>query len=332
MHDVTHYAHPDGSPFPAQECSGLNVLRDGALLTDHEDWFIRKDGSFFPVTYSASPIVLDGRVEGLVVVFRDTSEARRAAAEREELLATTERARADAEAANRAKDAFLSMVSHELRTPLYAMLNWLEVLRTGKGERAERALASMQRSAEAQSKLVEDLLDVSRITSGRLRVELQPVDLESVVRAALETVLPAAEAKGIRLEAKLPEEATVVAADAGRLQQVAWNLLSNAVKFTPQGGQVQVGIERTGRHARLVVRDTGPGIAREFLPYVFEPFQQAEPAPARRQGGLGLGLAIARHLVELHGGRIGVESEGEGQGTAFTVTLPLLRAQEDHDS
>jgi PAS domain S-box-containing protein len=323
MHEMTHYAHPDGRPFPAEECAGLRCVRDGEALVNHEDFFIRKDGTFFPVTYSASPVVLDGRVAGVVVVFRDRTEAVRRAAEREELLVSAERARAEAEAANRAKDEFLSVVSHELRTPLSSMLNWLRVLRSGGGHHTERALESLQRSAEAQAKLVEDLLDMSRVSTGQLRLEQEPVDLAGVVRAAVEAVLPAAHAKGLRIETKL-EAGTIVAADAQRLQQVAWNLLSNAVKFTPRGGLVQVAIEQGYAQARLVVRDDGAGIPAAFLPHVFEHFRQAEPAASRRHSGLGLGLAIVRQLVELHGGSVSAESEGEGRGAVFTVTLPLL--------
>jgi signal transduction histidine kinase len=323
MHEMTHYAHPDGRPFPAEECAVLRTLRDGEALVNHEDSFVRKDGTFFPVTYSASPVVTDGRVAGVVVVFRDTTESVRRAAEREELLVSARRARAEAEAANRAKDELLSVVSHELRTPLSSMLNWLRVLRSGAGQHTERALQSLQRSAEAQAKLVEDLLDMSRVSTGQLRLELAPVDLAGVVRAAVEAVLPAAHAKGLRIEAKL-EGGTIVAADAQRLQQVAWNLLSNAVKFTPAGGLVQVGIERGYAQARLVVRDDGVGISADFLPHVFEHFRQAEPAASRRHSGLGLGLAIVRQLVELHGGSVSAESEGEGRGAAFAVTLPLL--------
>src|SRR4029453_5716571 len=324
MHQITHYAHPDGSPFPAAECAGLQVLRSGVSLSDYEDFFIRKDGSFFPVLYSSAPIRSEGQTVGLVVAFRDMTQSVRAAAEREDLLAATETARAEAEAANRAKDEFLSVVSHELRTPLSSMLNWLRVLRSGREAHAERALQSMQRSAEAQGRLIEDLLDASRITSGRLRIALRSVVLADVVRAALEAVAPAAEAKGVRIEPKLDDGDAVVAGDADRLQQVAWNLLSNAVKFTPAGGTVRVAIERSDQQLRFVVSDTGEGIAPHFLPHVFDRFKQAAPAATRRHGGLGLGLAIVRHLVEAHGGRVAVESAGVGQGATFTVTLPRV--------
>jgi signal transduction histidine kinase len=258
----------------------------------------------------------------VVVVFRDQTEAVRRAVEREELLAATELARSEAEAANRAKDEFLSVVSHELRTPLASMLNWLRVLRSGDARHTARALESLQRSAEAQTKLVEDLIDTSRIAARQLRVERAAVDLAGVVRSALDATLPGAHAKRLRIETKL-ETGVVVAGDAQRLQQVAQNLLSNAVKFAHAGGLVQVRVEKGYSHGRLVVRDDGPGIPAAFLPHVFERFRQAEPAASRRHGGLGLGLAIVRQIVELHGGDVSAESEGEGRGATFTVTLPL---------
>jgi len=235
-------------------------------------------------------------------------------------------ARAAAEAASRTKDEFLSVLSHELRTPLASMLSWLRVLRSGKAVPAPRvpqALESMERSTRLQAKLVEDLLDVSRIVTGRLRLDLRPVSFATVVRAALDTVAPAAEAKGVRIEAQLAGD-SLVAGDADRLQQVAWNLLSNAVKFTPRGGQVHVAIDVVTQHARLLIRDTGRGIPRDFLPSVFERFKQADTPASRTEGGLGLGLAIVRHLVELHGGIVSVESGGEGTGATFVVTLPVL--------
>ena len=322
MHDVTHYEHPDGRPFPAEECSGFQVLRTGTALHDHEDTFIRKDGSFFPVVYSSAPILSGGDVEGLAVVFRDVTHEKQAAAEREQLLASAEEARAEAEAANRAKDEFLSLASHELRTPLSSMLNWLHVLRSGKEAPHERALDSLERSVRLQAKLVEDLLDVARIVSGSFRLELRPMNLADVASAALDTLLPSAEAKGVRVESKLAP--LHVEGDAERLQQVVSNLLSNALKFTPSGGVVQLRLEQADDCARLLVQDSGRGIAVELLPHVFDRFWQEEPTDTRREGGLGLGLAIVRHLVEAHGGRVTAESEGEGRGAVFNVELPLL--------
>ena len=233
-------------------------------------------------------------------------------------------ARTAAEAASRAKDEFLSVISHELRTPLTAMTNWLRVLRTDKGPLASRAIESIDRSARAQAKLIEDLLDVSRIVTGHMRLDLRPVDLPAVIRGAVETIRPTADAKGVRMLADLDTPA-MVSGDPDRLQQVAWNLLSNAVKFTPRGGLVKVRVEGAAdRDVRFVVRDTGRGISPQFLPHIFERFRQADAAATRRHGGLGLGLAIVRHLAELHGGTVEVESAGEGLGAVFTVTLPRV--------
>ena len=235
------------------------------------------------------------------------------------------RARAEAQDANRAKDEFLSTVSHELRTPLQAMLGWVAVLRQGKlGEaKAARAMDIIEQSGRAQARLIGDLLDVSRMVSGRLRIEMRPVILPPIVQAAIDAVQPTAEAKRVHVRCLFDPSIGPVAGDADRLQQVVWNLLSNAVKFTPSGGRVELRLERDGPEARIVVLDTGQGIPADFLPHVFERFRQGEDVrSARRQGGVGLGLAIARHLVELHGGRVHVESAGVGHGTTFTVVLP----------
>jgi PAS domain S-box-containing protein len=326
MHDLTHYAHPDGAPFPAEECAVLRVLRHGVTLVDHTDTFIRKDGTFFPVVYSAGRIMSGDRVDGLVVVFRDVTHQKQIEAERERLLAEAQQARADAEAASRAKDEFLSIVSHELRTPLSSMTNWIRVLRKTRGETNERAVDGIDRAAHAQSTLVEDLLDVSRIAGGRLRLAARDVDVRTVVAEALDAVRPAADGKGIRLESHVPDVPLTVYGDPDRLQQVVWNLLSNAVKFTPQRGRVTTWVERVDDDVRLVVQDTGCGITAKFLPYVFDRFAQAESAATRRHGGLGLGLSIVRNLVELHGGTVSVDSAGESHGATFTVVLPLAAA------
>jgi PAS domain S-box-containing protein len=239
------------------------------------------------------------------------------------LFEAEQRARADAEAANRAKDEFLSVVSHELRTPLNSILGWTRVLGTDKtGQRTARAIESIARSVRTQTRLIEDLLDVSRIASRQLRLESRPVDLEGIVRSAVEEIRPEAETKGVSLELALGTP-TFVVGDADRLLQIASNLLGNAVKFTPAAGRIEVRLEREAGEARLVVSDNGRGIAPDFLPLVFEPFRQAESVANRREGGLGLGLAITRHLVELHGGRIHVESPGEDAGSIFAVSLPL---------
>jgi signal transduction histidine kinase len=235
------------------------------------------------------------------------------------------RAKQQAEEANRMKDEFLATLSHELRTPLNAMLGWAQVLRLGKLDPAAsaRALETIERNARSQAQLIADLLDVSRIITGKLRLDLQPVELRRIIEAVLDSVRPAADAKGIRLQVALDPLASPVLGDADRLQQVVWNLLSNAIKFTPQEGSVEVRLRQTPTSAEMRVSDSGVGIRPDFLPYVFDRFRQAEGSITRSHGGLGLGLSIVRHLVELHGGTVEVQSEGEGKGAAFTVHLPV---------
>jgi len=232
-------------------------------------------------------------------------------------------------AANRVKDEFLATLSHELRTPLNAVLGYARILRGGllQGDTAVHALQVMERNATALTHIVDDVLDMSHIVSGRTRLQVQPVDLRTVVRAATETVRPAAEAKGVRLQAFIESHAEPISGDPERLQQVVWNLLANAVKFTPRDGRVQVRVASVDAHVEVVVTDTGMGIAADFLPHVFERFRQADSSTTRRHGGLGLGLAIARHIVEMHGGTIDVESPGEGAGATFRVRLPPLAAR-----
>jgi signal transduction histidine kinase/DNA-binding response OmpR family regulator len=245
-----------------------------------------------------------------------------------DLLMREEQARADAEAANRLKDEFLATVSHELRTPLNSILGWAQLLRTGslEEESATRALSTIERNTRALAQIIDDLLDVSRIITGKLRLRVQPIQLGPVVEAALESIRPATDAKNIRLEVTLDPAAGVVSGDTSRLQQIVWNLLSNAIKFTPSGGHVEVGLERVGSAARITITDNGEGINSEFLPYVFDRFRQADSTFTRMHGGLGLGLAIVRHLVELHGGEVSAESKGRGEGATFSVSFPLLTA------
>ena len=245
--------------------------------------------------------------------------------ERARLLVREQELRRQAEDANRMKDEFLATLSHELRTPLNAMLGWAQVLRLGKVDAAaaSRALETIERNARVQAQLIADLLDVSRIITGKLRLEVQAVELPRIIEAALDSVRPGADAKGIRLDVRLDPLTSPVMGDADRLQQVIWNLLSNAIKFTPQGGMVQVGLRLEGGSAEVRVSDTGAGIRPDFLPYVFDRFRQAESTITRSHGGLGLGLSIVRHLVELHGGSVAVQSEGEGKGAVFTVRLPV---------
>jgi signal transduction histidine kinase/CheY-like chemotaxis protein len=238
-----------------------------------------------------------------------------------------------AEAANRTKDEFLATMSHELRTPMTAILGWAQLLRshTLSPDDFARALEIVERNAQSQKKLIDDLLDISRIITGKLRLDVQPVDLASVVAAAVDALRPTAEAKAIRLQPLLDPQAGPVSGDTDRLQQVVWNLLSNAIKFTPRGGRVQVRLERINSHVEIVVSDTGRGISADFLPHVFDRFRQADGTTTRRHGGLGLGLSIVRQLVELHGGTVGVESNGEGQGATFIVRLPLMVTRKQWD-
>ncbi len=235
-----------------------------------------------------------------------------------------EHARHTAETANRAKDEFLAVVSHELRTPLTPILAWARMLRSGQLDpAATRAAEIIERNAKSQAQLIEDLLDVSRIITGKLRLDVRQVEIAPVIESAIDSVRPTAELKAVRLRTVIDPRAGAVSGDPERLTQIIWNLLSNAVKFTPKGGQVQVLLQRINSHVEITVSDTGQGIASEFLPYVFDRFRQADSSTTRAHGGLGLGLAIVRHLVELHGGRIRVESPGEGKGSTFMVELPI---------
>jgi PAS domain S-box-containing protein len=239
-------------------------------------------------------------------------------------------AKREAEEATRAKDEFLATVSHELRTPLTAILGWARMLQTGNLDQTKtaRALAAIERNAESQNQLIGDLLDFSRIISGRIRLDVGQVELAPVVEAAIDVVSPAADAKGIRLQSVLDPKAGPVSGDPERLQQILWNLLSNAIKFTPKGGRVQVRLRRVDSSVEMTVSDTGCGIPAEFLPYVFERFRQADQTTTRRQAGLGLGMAITKHLVELHGGTIRAESPGMGQGATFILHLPVMIAHD----
>ncbi|MBY0278087.1 PAS domain-containing protein [Candidatus Binatia bacterium] len=266
-----------------------------------------------------------GRALRAVGAMEDVSERRRAEAERAALLERERRARADAEAANRAKDEFLAVVSHELRTPLSPILGFLEILLEDPAATPEQrmALATIERNARSLSFLIDDLLDVSRITSGKLSLEYVPVELGELVRAVVESARPAADGKGVRLALESETDALLVAGDAGRLTQVIANLLSNAIKFTPLRGEVAVALVRDRGRAVIRVRDTGKGIAPDLLPHVFERFRQGDTSDTRVHGGLGLGLAIVRHIVDRHGGVVTAASPGENLGATFTVELPL---------
>jgi len=254
----------------------------------------------------------------------EIAERKQAEEERAQLLVREQTARAEAEDANRTKDEFLATLSHELRTPLTAILGWSQIVRSRALDESQlsHALETIERNARAQSQLINDLLDVSRIITGKLQIEALSVDLTKVIEAALDSVRPEIEAKEIELETSLTA-IKPVRGDANRLQQVFWNLFSNAVKFTPKGGKINVTSKRNGPHMQISVTDTGIGISPQFLPYIFDRFRQADGSTTRAQSGLGLGLAIVRHLVELHHGRIDVESKGENRGSRFTISLPI---------
>ncbi|MDC0713208.1 PAS domain S-box protein [Stigmatella sp. ncwal1] len=313
--------HPEDAKRSSDTFLAANAKREPFRL----DYRLRrKDGEYRWLIDSGSPrFGPAGEFLGYIGSLIDITERKQAEDERERLLTRESSARQEAQEANRLKDEFLATVSHELRTPLTAMLGWVQMLRMGNlpvGKHA-RALETVERNARVQSQLIEDLLDVSRIMSGKLKLEVEPVEVSVVVEHALESVRPAADAKGIRIQAAVDSTSHVMG-DAQRLQQVIWNLLSNAVKFTPKGGRVQVFVERRDSSVDIVVADTGRGIPEKFLPYVFDRFRQADGSTTRSAGGLGLGLSIVRHLVELHGGTVGVLSE-EGKGATFTVSLPL---------
>ena len=265
---------------------------------------------------------------------QEIAERKQAEEERARMLVREQAARAEAEAANRTKDEFLATLSHELRTPLTAILGWSHLLKTNKfdEQNTTRALETIERNARSQSQLIDDLLDVSRIITGKLHLDVRPVELSNIVEAAIDSTRPAADAKAIQFELTLDKSAGQVSGDASRLQQVVWNLFTNAVKFTPEGGRVRVRLEHADDHAEIIVSDTGQGINPQFLPYIFDRFRQADGSTTRKHGGLGLGLAIARHLIEMHGGTIKAHSDGINQGSTFSVRLPLRTANLSRDA
>lgn len=313
---------------PAQQVmNSEDVVRlaDDSLL-------ISREGAERPIDDSCAPIRSDdGRIIGVVLVFRDVSEQRSTererqtiAAERERLLYAERAARTDAERANRIKDEFVAMVSHELRTPLNAILGWAQLMMGGTqdSEVITHGLDVIARNTRLQARLISDLLDVSRIASGKLQLDIQPTELVPIIAAAMETVEQDAAAKNIRIRRDLDLSIEPIAGDRMRLQQIVWNLLANAIKFSPHGGQISVSLRRNGADVEIVVADSGVGISAQVLPYIFDPFRQADQSITRRFGGLGLGLAIVKHVAELHGGSVLAVSPGEGQGATFTVRLP----------
>jgi PAS domain S-box-containing protein len=310
------------------------VLREGQIvgLANHIA-LLDRNGRAIPIDDSAAPIrTPEGRLMGVVMVFRDVTERRQAERQQAGAIEREREARREAEAAARSKDEFVATLSHELRTPLNAIFGWVQLLRGGALDDGARvhALEVIERSTRTQTRMVEDLLDVSRMMSGNLRIEPRPVDLAAVVNAAVDAVRPALDAKSLNLVTGLDSEAGPVAGDPERLQQVIWNLLTNAIKFTPRGGRIDVRLERRDSGVQVQVSDSGRGIAPDFVPRVFERFSQAEASSSRSQPGLGIGLALVRHLVELHGGTVQVASDGEGRGATFTVRLPVPATLQGH--
>ena len=319
--------HPDEEP------TILERIRRGERIEHYETSRIRKDGGVIHVSLTVSPIRDSlGRIIGASKIARDITESKQIEGREREVLRQAQEAkrqaevaREQAENASQMKDEFLATVSHELRTPMTSILGWTRMLASGQldADRQNKALNIIERNAKTQAQLIEDLLDISRIVSGKLRVDFRSIDLKAVVTAATEAVKPAAESKGIRIEFTFSSDISPIIGDADRLQQVVWNLLSNAIKFTPKGGSIRVELRRAGSQIELRVIDNGMGIAPEFVPHVFERFTQADNSITRSRGGLGMGLAIVKSLIEMHGGVVSASSEGQGQGAVFTVKLPI---------
>jgi len=310
-----------------EESAIISRLRAGEHIEHYETVRLRKDGTLVDISLTVSPIRdANNKVIGASKIARDISQRKEAEKSLREQSEANKRLYTEAQESARLKEEFLATVSHELRTPLNAVLGWVRILRAGRLKEAEvgKALETIERNARAQAQLIDDLLDVSRIITGKLRMDVRPVDPNGFIEAAIDAVKPAAEAKGIRVQKIMDTGVVTVPGDPTRLQQVIWNLLTNAIRYTPRGGWVQVRMERVGSHLQIVVADSGQGIPQEFLPYVFDRFRQVDQSTSRHHGGLGLGLALVRHLVELHGGSVAAASPGPDQGSTFTIVLPVL--------
>ena len=326
IHAVVHPVFPGVATCDPSSCALNQVVHGSFNFDEVETTFFRADGTSFPVEFCASPLRdEEGHALGSVITFRDVTEKRAAA-----LAAEAERRYREAEAQNRAKDNFLATLSHELRTPMTSILGWVQFLRLGSytQEELDEALETVETSARLQARLIDDMLDVSRIVLGKFQVDLQPTKVTEIVEAALTTARPVAAAHDVKITANMQSSSdALVAADVNRMQQVIGNILSNAIKFTPAGKSIDLKLQKVESMMQISVTDQGEGIDPSFLPYVFERLRQADNGSNRQ--GLGLGLAIARHIVELHHGEITAESEGRGKGARFIVTLPLLHASSD---
>jgi PAS domain S-box-containing protein len=322
IHALLHPQFPGVATCEVRHCALYGALHGEYAREEMEDTFFRDDGRSFPVELRVSPMQNEeSRPIGSVITFRDVTEKRAAA-----LAAENERRYREAEAQNRAKDNFLATLSHELRTPMTSILGWVQFLRSGdySPEDLREALHMIETSAQLQKRLIDDMLDVSRIILGKFQVELRPTHLSAIVEAAVTTLRPDASERGVRISSEIAGSDDLVQADAARMQQVIGNILSNAIKFTPPGRHVDLRLDHVDHMLRLSVKDEGEGIDPDFLPHVFERLRQADASSKR--SGLGLGLAIARHIVDLHHGEITAASEGLGKGATFTVTLPLVEA------
>jgi PAS domain S-box-containing protein len=307
---------------PAGADSTDRILGEGVL---GEYALVRKDGTTVPIEEMHAYIRdEDDRIGGVIRTFRDITQRRAAEQERRALLLREQAARAAADAANRAKDDFLATLSHELRTPAAAMIGWADLLKGGRldSDRTQKAIAALERSARAQAAVLNDLLDVSRVIRGVMRLDVRRTNLPEIVSQAVDTIEPAVIAKRLQLRLSIEPDVSIIDADPDRLRQILWNLLSNAVKFTPDGGWVEVTVVREGEFIRIRISDSGCGMEADFLPFAFERFRQADTSVSRIHGGLGLGLAIVQHLVELHGWTVDAASDGPGRGAQFTVRLP----------
>jgi PAS domain S-box-containing protein len=320
--------HPDDRE---RVVSGFNAVIEGGGRFWSDEYQFRCANGSYAVVNDRAYIEHDelGKAVRLIAAMTDVTRLKQAEREREQLLRLEHTARKQAESANRVKDEFIATLSHELRTPLTPILGWTQLLRQRASDPVtlRRGLSVIEQNARSQARLIDDLLDMSRIVTGKMVVKMQTVDLQPIIRTAVDAVQPAADAKGVRIEMTAHDPTIQLTADPNRIQQVLWNLLSNAIKFTPSGGDVSISATQVGPELRIVVRDNGEGIDPEFVPHVFDRFSQADSTSIRTHGGLGVGLAIVRYLVELHGGNIAVESAGKGRGSTFTVTLPAKMSE-----
>jgi signal transduction histidine kinase len=319
---ISRTVHPDDKA--GFEAAVAIAMQTGTYEAEYRA--VRPDGSIVWIT-ERGQVVADVDGERMVGICRDVTAERQASLDREYLLKRAREARDEAERQSRLKDDFLATLSHELRTPVNAILGWLSILESGKPIRdTYSALAVIRRNAQIQAKLIEDLLDMNRLLSGTFQLQIVPVDIGCLLQTTMQGLQPAADAKGVQIIASVESAVGQMQADSRRLQQVLWNLVHNAIKFTPKGGRAEIHLQRVHGFVELTVKDNGQGISPQFLPHVFERFRQQDSSTTREAFGLGLGLSIAKHLVELHGGTISASSAGEGLGATFTVRVPIRAA------